>query len=589
VIEGQFGNPTLCLSRFDTMRLRPLLLLAFLLVPAIARSAEPTLVVRWNNVLLECVRRSKIGPPMVARAIGEVHTCGYDAWAMYDDVALATRTGAEFRRPTAERTDENRQKAYSYAEYRALLDLFPGQADYVRAQMSALGFDPDDASQDPAAAAGVGNVCARAVTDFRHGDGSNQLGDLHPGAYSDYTGYAPVNTVDSIVDPNRWQPLAFADGAGGFVTPGFVAPQWGGVVSFALTDVAALRPGPPARWPHGSYVAQAEEVLRMNAHLDDREKMMAEYWADGPRSELPPGHWMLFANFVSARDAHTFDQDVVLFFAVGNAVMDAGIATWEAKRFYDSERPITAIRFLKAGKKVLATVPGQGRKVIDGADWVPYQAASFVTPPFPEYPSGHSAFSAAAAEVLLRSTGSDAFGGSVTFAPGVSKVEPGVTPASPVTLTWPTFSIAADEAGISRRYGGIHFEQGDLESRKLGRKVGALVWEKAMEYVHGGPAQRLASSLRMEGVATSAVSGLALVGAHPMRGAGRFSFALPRAGHVRLRIVDVRGRALATLVDGDAAAGAHEATWAGAPAPGVYFALLEAPGVKESRRFVAVE
>jgi hypothetical protein len=79
--------------------MRPLLLLALLLVPAAARSAEPTLAVRWNDVLLECVRRSKLGPPMVARAIAEVHTCGYDAWAMYDDVALATRTGAELRRP----------------------------------------------------------------------------------------------------------------------------------------------------------------------------------------------------------------------------------------------------------------------------------------------------------------------------------------------------------------------------------------------------------------------------------------------------------------------------------------------------------
>jgi hypothetical protein len=455
--------------------------------------------------------------------------------------------------------------------------------------MSALGYDPDDNSQDPAAAAGVGNVCAKAVTDYRHVDGSNQLGDLHAGAYSDYTGYAPVNTVDSIVDPNRWQPLAFPDGAGGFVVPGFVAPHWAHVVPFALPSADALRPGPPARWPHGSYVAQAEEILRLNAHLDDRQKMIVEYWADGPRSELPPGHWMLFAESVSARDAHTFDQDVVMFFAAGNAVMDAAIAVWDAKRFYDSERPITAIRFLKAGKKVLATVPLQGKQVIDGADWMPYQLENFVTPPFPEYPSGHSAFSAAAAEVLARYTGSDAFGASVTLLPGSGRLEPGIVPAQVVTLRWPTFSDAADEAGLSRRYGGIHFEQGDLESRKLGRKVGTLVWEKAMGYVHGG----LAANAQLEalrGTSTPAGNGaLALAGANPLHGAGRLRFALERDATVRLRVIDVRGRTVATLVDGMLAAGPHEATWNGGAAPGVYFALLEAPGRRESRRLVVVD
>src|SRR5262249_57424830 len=107
---------------------------------------------------------------------------------------------------------------------------------------------------------------------------------------------------------------------------------------------------------------------RLTRPPDDTQKAIAEYWADGPHSELPRGHWTLFAEYVSARDHHTFDQDVPLFFMVGTAVMDAGIATWEAKRFYDSERPITAIRFLKRGKKVLAYVPFKGPTVIDGAD-----------------------------------------------------------------------------------------------------------------------------------------------------------------------------------------------------------------------------
>jgi hypothetical protein len=120
-----------------------------------------------------------------------------------------------------------------------------------------------------------------------------------------------------------------------------------------------------------------------------------------------------------------------------------------------------------------------------GEEWRPYQPASFITPPFPEFVSGHSTFSAAAATVLARFTGSDAFGLSVTIAPGSSLIEPGLTPARPITLAWPTFSAAADEAGMSRRYGGIHFADGDLAGRALGRQVGGLVWERAVQYWTG--------------------------------------------------------------------------------------------------------
>ena len=155
-----------------------------------------------------------------------------------------------------------------------------------------------------------------------------------------------------------------------------------------------------------------------------------------------------------------------------NALLDAGIAAWDAKRAYDSPRPITAIRFLFARQPVRAWAgPNHGTRVIDGADWRPYQADSFLTPPFPEYVSGHSTFSAAAAEILARFTGSDAFGVSATRPAGSSLFEPGAAPAADVTLRWETFSAAADEAGLSRRYGGTHFEAGDLAGRSGGRSV----------------------------------------------------------------------------------------------------------------------
>jgi hypothetical protein len=138
------------------------------------------------------------------------------------------------------------------------------------------------------------------------------------------------------------------------------------------------------------------------------------------------------------------------------------------------------------------TGPGRGTQFIDGQDWQPYQADTVVTPPFPEYISGHSTFSAAGAEILKRFTGSDTFGASYTALAGSSKFEPGITPAQDVTLSWATFSEAADEAGLSRRYGGIHFQDGDLVGRSLGRLVGAQAWEKALSYFNGS-AQPLAN------------------------------------------------------------------------------------------------
>ena len=196
----------------------------------------------------------------------------------------------------------------------------------------------------------------------------------------------------------------------------------------------------------------------------------------------------MFAKFVSERDHHSIDQDVKLFFAQSNAILDASIVAWSLKRQYGSIRPVSAVHFLKSGIPILAWAgPYQGTQWIDGAAWEPYQAATFVTPSFPEYISGHSIFSATGAEILRHFTGSDRFGASFTQPAGASRVEPGAVPAADVTLTWRTFTDAANQAGLSRRYGGIHFIPGDLDSRALGHELGAREWTVAMAYWRGHP------------------------------------------------------------------------------------------------------
>lgn len=439
------------------------------------------MVVAWNTLALQAIRDTKPGPPMAARALAVVHTCIYDAWAAYDAAAVGTRLDGALRRPAAERTPANKDRAISYAAYRALVDLFPARRALFDAQMASLGYDPADTATD-ATPSGVGNAAAGAVLRFRHGDGANQLG-----GYADTTGYRPVNTPDSIVDPSRWQPLRVPDGLGGTTVQQYVGPHWGLVTPFALRNGAEFRPAGPATYPPAGYTRQARAILGYSAGLTDERKVIAEYWADGPHSETPPGHWNLIAQFVSRRDGHGRDADVALFFALTNALLDAGIACWDCKRAYDSVRPITAIRYLDAGRPVLAWGgPYRGTRAIDGGDWLPYQPATVVTPPFPEFCSGHSTFSRAPAEILWRFTGGDAYGGAYTALAGSSRVEPAATPAAPVTLAWATFSAAADQAGLSRRYGGIHFVDGDLAGRELGKAVARRAWAKAQGYLRGG-------------------------------------------------------------------------------------------------------
>ena len=458
--------------------------------PAAPAAYEESVVVRWNSAALQAVRRSRLGPPMVARALAVVNTAMYDAWSVYDDRAVATRPGGAARRPAAERTPANKSRAVSHAAYVALVDLFPSEQAGFAALMTELGHDPGDHSTDPVSAAGIGNAAAAAVLAFRHADGSNQLGDLAPGNYADYTGYQAVNTPSTITDPNRWQPLVFTDAQGVTGAQTYVGPHWGLVTPFALTSGAQFRPASvPNLYPSAGYAAQVEEIVEYSATLTERQKTVVEYWADGPASELPPGHWVLFTQWVARRDSNTVDEDVKLFFAVTNALHDAGIAVWDCKRAFDYVRPVTAVRFLMAGRDIRAWAgPFRGTQTIEGEQWQAYQTGAQPTPAFPEFSSGHSAFSSAAAEVLRAFTGSDAFGHSATVKAGTSAVEPGLVPAADLTLTWATFSEAADEAGMSRRWGGIHFTEGDVQSRALGRKVGAQAWVKAQQYFAGSGA-----------------------------------------------------------------------------------------------------
>ncbi|HEX6468211.1 MAG TPA: hypothetical protein VF069_03875 [Streptosporangiaceae bacterium] len=449
-------------------------------------------VIVWNQAGLDAIINSRLGPPMVARALAVLHTCVYDAWAAYDRRAAGTEFGTWLRQPPRERTLRNKDLAISYAAYTAAVDIWPALTSRFDAVMADLGYPTRATTR----AGRIGTLACRAVLDDRHHDGSNQLGDLAPGAYSDYTGYQSVNepmninepmAQSSVADPNRWQPLVYTDASGQDQTQWFTGPQWYKVKPFALRSWDQFKLPPPARYGSREYVQQANEMVDFAAHLTDKQKVITEYWADeGPGFEGPPGTWSRIAQYVSHRDHHSVDQDAKMFFAMTNAIFDASIAVWGTKRKYDSVRPATAVRYLYWGKRIPSySRAGTGPQMIDGADWWPYQPRFFATPSFPEYPSGHSSFGGAGGEVLKLFTGSDRYGGSVTVKAGSSRIEPGISPRTDITLYWPTFSSAVTENGISRRYGGLHFKDGDLYGQLAGRKSGDLAWAKATRLFAG--------------------------------------------------------------------------------------------------------
>jgi hypothetical protein len=434
----------------------------------------------------------------------------YDAWAAYDALAVGTVLGASLRRPAAEFTDDNKAKAISFAAYRCLVNLFPADTLRLDNVMFSHGYDHTNNSTDKTTPAGIGNVAAQAVIEARGGDGSNQYGDLHPGAYSDYTGYTPSNApmayctpLMSVCEPldidapKLWQPLIGPPppGGGSGPTQTFVGPHWEQVTPFALISAKQFNnivPRPDVIKNTDHYEQNVDEILQFSAELDAARKLIVEYWADGPASELPPGHWGLFAQFVSQRDGHSIDADVKMFFAMHNASFDAGIVAWYFKRTHNGVRPITAIRYLKQGQTVLAWGgPGRPTENILGEKWMPYNPGSNLTPAFPGYISGHSTFSSASATVLKLFTGSDHFGFSTVIPANFGRVESGIpavdTPFPPFPFA--TFSEAAQQAGLSRLHGGIHFSDDNTIGQALGALIGQQAWDKAQTYFNGTVSQ----------------------------------------------------------------------------------------------------
>jgi hypothetical protein len=479
--------------------------------------------------------------------------------------------------------------------------------------MESLCYRIDYTSTDGDSPAALGNRIAQTVIDRGLADGSLEERRYIDTGYRPVN--PPLVVADpgaQMRDPNRWQPLALAQivAQNGLPIPGniqrFVGPQWGHVEAFALPGSGAANglpvdPGPPPHLGDGptsdaAFKQAAVDVLRDSSYLDagdgatidispdamgdnplgtndgdgyevnpatgepyapnevlrgDFARALAEFWADGPESETPPGHWNTIASEVSdepgfelriggtGQVVDRLEWDVKLYLALNGAVHDAAVAAWGVKGYYDSARPISMIRYM--GGKGQSSDPAapaydpEGLPLVDGlvevitpessapgqrhedladhvaeiavkawkgnpddpsrasgvgwiraVDWVPYQRATFVTPAFAGYVSGHSTFSRAAAEVMAAFTGDPYFPGGIshwTVPAGKLVTEAG--PTSDVTLQWATYFDAADQAGISRIFGGIHIRADDFEGRRIGSQCGQDAWVLAERYYAG--------------------------------------------------------------------------------------------------------
>jgi hypothetical protein len=463
----------------------------------------------WLDIALEATARehdrSGARPTIGSRMLLIVVTCMYDAWAAYDDKAVGTVFGAKLRRPKEERTLRNKEIAVGYATYRAMMNMFPEDALWIKEQVRKQGLDPDNNTTDLSKPEGVGNVAAAGVFADRRHDGANQYGDewgSNGKPYSDYTFYRPANSVDKILDPDCWQPITFTLDAGKKVTPGFLTPHWYRVRPFALERSDQFRPGPPPKIGSEQLKKETDEVLAYNGSLTLEQKAIVEFMRDGPRSTGQSGHWLRFAQAVSRRDKFDIDRDVKIFFTVGVAAFDAFIAAWESKRYYDSSRPWTLIRHYYGDKLVRGWGgAGKGVMMIPASQWHPYSPLSFITPPFPGYVSGHSTVSAASAKVLELFTGSDRFGATETrhagelTEPGIScevkqmvdgKVPTtGISDDGVITLQLPTFTATAEMAGISRVMGGYHIQADNVAGLELGRKVAMYIFPAIRAHFDG--------------------------------------------------------------------------------------------------------
>lgn len=405
------------------MSLRFKTFLGLVVLTLVAARSSADVITDWNSAALDAIRAGRTTPPVAARALAILHV------AIYDAVNGITQSHEPYFVTGKPAGVASVEAAAAAAAHRVLITLFSSrQTEFDLLYTAQLGELRDGPSQSVGVA--WGESVAEAILELRSGDHSSEVVPYSPTPGAGF--WAPT-------------PPAFAAA---------LLPQWPMVTPFAMTNGEQFRPlGPPAldspRWI-SDYIEVKELGSASSLTRTVEQTAIARFWADGAGTVTPPGHWNVIAQDVAAQRGTTLEENARLFALLNIAEADAAIISWDCKYRFDFWRPVTAIR------------NGDLDPVVETekqADWTPL----LVTPPFPEYTSGHSTFSAAAAVVLAAF-----FGGDIPFVTA-SEDLPGVV------RSFSSFSAAAEEAAMSRLYGGIHFSSANEAGLSSGAELGAYV------------------------------------------------------------------------------------------------------------------
>jgi hypothetical protein len=378
-------------------------------------------VTAWNEVLLEAVRLDRTAPPIAARNMAIVHI------AIFDAVNAIERGYEPYAFSGHGPRGASAEAAVAAAAHRSLVELFPAQKDFFdEALVASLDLMPDGPGESAGVA--VGKAAASYILKLRRHDGWDHVVAYTPGT-----------------EPGDWQPTPPANLSA-------LLPQWPAVAPFCMTHGSQFRSAGPPLLTSSDYAMAYNEVKSLGARdsmiRSADQTQIALFWADGPGTVTPPGHWNVIAQQIVQARSTSLVETARLFALLNIALADAGICAWDSKYEFDFWRPITAIR----------------NGDLDGNDatepdptWTPLIA----TPPFPSYTSGHSTFSAAGAAVLAVFFKSDDISFTTT-----SDALPGVV------RSFASFSDAAAEAGMSRIYGGIHWNFDNLDAIEAGSQLG---------------------------------------------------------------------------------------------------------------------